>query len=227
MASALVVTCSGCQTRYQVPPVLAGKKIRCKNCGGVSQVPAGGAAKVIAAREAPASPKATEAEPSAAASPLGPQAPRSEEWGAITAYTVIREKDKPRCPHCAHDMEEGEIVCLNCGYNTMTRERLPNRVLEPVTGWDYALWLLPGILCALLSLYFLFSVQAVFTHFPYVATADFIYYTQDNKAIPCYVSIFWLTIAYFCGKFAVKRLILNPHPPEVEKHLHKQEEEED
>jgi len=33
-------TCSGCGTRYKIPDGAAGKKVRCKKCGQVSQIPA-------------------------------------------------------------------------------------------------------------------------------------------------------------------------------------------
>ena len=216
MPAALLVVCSGCQTRYQVPPVLAGKKIRCKNCGGVIPVPR------VAATAKPVA-KATP-KPQTADAP----APKAEEWGQITAYEVITEKDKPRCPHCAHDMDEGEIVCLNCGYNTMTRERLPAQVLEPVTGSDYFMWLLPGIICAVLALFSLFMLQSIFTRFPYLEFLDWMYFDRlENKAIPSYMAIFFIMDIWGLSYFAVKRLILNPHPPDVVKHLEKTEDDDE
>lgn len=234
MAGPIQVVCSGCQTKYQVPPVLAGKKIRCKSCGGAIAVPGVAAkAKAAAAKPAaaatPVAAKPAAGKPSAsAAAPAGTAAPgASEEWGQISAYEVIKEVDLPRCPHCAHDMEEGEIVCLNCGYNTITRERLPNKVLEPVTGGDYFMWLLPGIVCVVFALLFLVLAQSIFTQVPYLSFLDDLgfYYSSENKAIPSYLAVFFAFDIWGLGYFAFRRLVLNPHPPDKEKKLDKQAEE--
>lgn len=222
MAGTLNVTCGKCGTKYQVPPVLAGKSIRCKNCS---------ATIAVARAAAPATAKpVAKGKPVAAAKPAAPAAApassQSEEWGAISAYGVIKEKDNPRCPHCAHDMEEGEIVCLNCGYNTLTRERLPQRILEPVTGMDYFWWLLPGIAAFLFMLVNILFAQSIFTRVPEFEFLEWMYFHPlENKAIPVYMAIFFAFDIFGLGYFCVRRLILNPHPPEKEMHLENEKEE--
>src|SRR5579871_2485680 len=39
MAGTIVITCPDCEKQTKVPDNLAGKKVRCKNCGGVIPVP--------------------------------------------------------------------------------------------------------------------------------------------------------------------------------------------
>ncbi len=231
MAGPINVVCGGCQTKYQVPPVLAGKKIRCKNCSATIAIPS--AAKAVAkpiakpTAKAVAKPIAAKPSPAEAAGLIKP-AEKPEEWGKITGYDVIHEKDLPRCPHCAHDMDEGEIVCLNCGYNTLTRERLDNKVLEATTGGDYFLWLLPGIICLILALFFLFMAQSIFTRFPaldFLDSIDF-YYSNTNKGVPVYLAVFFAFDIWGLGYFSFRRLVLNPHPPDQIKKREKPEDDE-
>ena len=54
-----------------------------------------------------------------------------------------------RCPQCAADMEEGDIICLNCGYNTQTRVRTHTIKTYETTAFDWVIWLTPGVLCAI------------------------------------------------------------------------------
>src|SRR5260370_29167221 len=47
-------------------------------------------------------------------------------------------------------MESREaVVCLHCGYNTVTRQQGRTRKVEDQTAGVWFLWLLPGILCVL------------------------------------------------------------------------------
>jgi DNA-directed RNA polymerase subunit RPC12/RpoP len=144
-----------------------------------------------------------------------------EEWGAIKAYPVDSVKDAPRCPFCAHELEEeDQIVCLNCGYNLLTRERLEPRVLEPVTGGDQFMWLLPGILCLLGVLAAVgFGVCVWLPNTVLDWGLDWKEWVQDGEFIKVYLSVILLFAIFFLGRFAVKRLILHPHPPDKEKHL--------
>ena len=44
---------------------------------------------------------------------------------------------------------EDAVVCLNCGYNTQTREQFQTRKVHDLGGGEHFIWLLPGIACAL------------------------------------------------------------------------------
>src|SRR5262245_25667428 len=144
-----------------------------------------------------------------------------EEWGVIKSYPVGAIKDAPRCPFCAGDLEEeDQVICLHCGYNLLTRERLESRILEPVTGGDQFMYLLPGILCALGAL--LCAGFAVCLWLPSSVLdwgPDWKAWVQDGEFLKIYTSVGLGFAIFFLGRFALKRLVLHPHPPEKEMHM--------
>src|SRR5262245_16137731 len=113
MAGELKVTCGQCRKVMQVPEVLAGKRIKCRGCSSTLMVPK------------PAPPKAA-----AAAAPLKP----GEVFEKAVAYGVEKLDEQVRCAFCANDLEDGQVVCLKCGYNMQTRERHGVRVLHKHDG---------------------------------------------------------------------------------------------
>lgn len=197
----------------QAPESIQGKKIKCKGCG-----------EVFAALPVPAKTKAEppNAKPAASGADKAKGKGNEEEWGVVKAYGVTSEDLSPRCPFCAAELEDDQqVVCLECGYNLQTRERLQEKILEPVTGGDYFLWLLPGILCALFGLFFfgLVILGVVFLIAPPEG------YEGDSwfRMSIIYGAVFNGFIAFFTIRGAIKRLILNPHPPDKEKVLKKDE----
>jgi len=204
MAATVTITCPECDKQIKAPAGVLGKKIRCKSCGHVFL------AQPAAARARPAGKPASPAKPKAGARP----APDEEE--DANPYGVADLQLAPRCPNCAADMDAEDVVCLNCGYNTVTREQFRPKKVRDVTGLDVFLWLLPGILCVL-------GILALIT-------LDVVYCLMiDDWVEPeAWTSVFaslgvkiWLVIPtlftmYFLGRFAVKRLLINNSPPEVE-----------
>lgn len=210
MASTIPVICTHCHKESVGPPELAGKKVRCKSCRKIFTVSKPQAPKAKAAATIK---KAVEEE---IPSVLAIQEPE-DEGHAARPYAVTDLDLTPRCPHCANEMEEGDIICLHCGYNTQTRERFQTRKTIEHTGFDWTLWLLPGILCVITVL--------IFTGFIIFAWLKFDDYYDDNKNewwvgvafgmfAKIYSTVISLFIIWFAGRFAVKRLILHPRPPE-------------
>jgi hypothetical protein len=133
-------------------------------------------------------------------------------------------------------MEEGQVICLACGYNTQTRVQARMRKTKDVTGGDKFKWLLPGILCALGVV--LLIGYCFFHHFalPPMVVDNWDKLVEEkggrNAAAGDEMSSgqgylfhgafeLWLFImaAFGCwslGRFAVRRLIFNNVPPEVE-----------
>lgn len=199
MAATIVISCPKCKKSVKAPAAVQGRRVRCKGCNTVFQATVAGAAP----QKSP------------------PAAPTDEEWAEIKAYGIVVEKDLPRCPYCAWELESSEaVVCLNCGYNLRTRQRLTEKILEPVTVGDYILWLLPGIACALAVLFFGAVIVILWTGTP---DLSFMYmgWTQRYKWARVYGTVLAATIIWVTGAFAIRRLILNPHPPEREKKLRK------
>jgi DNA-directed RNA polymerase subunit RPC12/RpoP len=180
----------------QVPEILAGKRIRCRGCGTT----------VTVAQRA--------AVPAHQAHP-------EDDW---EPYTITKEEDKPRCPYCANDVESDQTICLQCGYNLKTREHQKTLVLHPHSGMDYFLWLSPGILSALVALAAIGMIILAWLKQP-IFGAWFYEWFQDWRWGRVYLTAFMGIITWLTGKFAFKRLVLNPHPPEVEKHAHEIDEE--
>ncbi len=192
MATAISVSCPQCDKKMKVPADARGKKVRCKGCQHVFVVPA----------------------PSAKAAKPGGKPVDDESDGKPYGITTLDLT--PRCPHCANEMEEGDRVCLHCGYDVITREFHRTRKLYDTTGFDVFLWLLPGILSALgvlgligLDIWYCMSIRDLVGDEWY----DFI----ASQACQMWFVIISLFGMFHLGKFAVKRLILHYKPPEVEK----------
>lgn len=201
MAGTIAISCPKCEKQINAPAELEGKKIRCKECRHVFTVKAPPRAK--AAR--PAKP--------------APAAPADDDESK-NPYGVRDMEFLPRCPYCAKEMESEEaIICLHCGYNTRTRERIPFKKTYETTGGDRFVWLLPGILCALGVLWMIGNIVIFWTLFP---KWEFEYEVNWWSIFFALWARIWFSVAcvfigFFFGKFAVQRLILNPTPPEKEK----------
>jgi len=205
MPGELKVTCGQCKKVMQVPEVLAGKRIKCRGCSGTLMVPKPATAKAAAVV--------------AAAKP-------GELYEQAVAYGIEALDEQLRCAFCANDLEDGQIVCLKCGYNMQTREKHDVRVLHKHTTGDYFLWHLPGALCVLLTLFCIFGIVVVWTDF--LDLGDF--FTENVQrwrwgAVYATAILSW--IIYLAGRFAIKRLFYHPHPPEVEKHAHDEHRDDD
>lgn len=187
----------------QVPEVLAGKRIRCRGCNATLTVP-----KAI--------PKAEPVKSAVASGEIFEQA---------TAYGIKPLDETVRCAFCANDLEEGQVVCLKCGYNMQTRERHGVKVLHVQSGGDYFLWHLPAGLCVLVIMLCIAAIVIIWTGTPDLGSLG--EWVQQWRWGAVYSTFFLAFIIYISGRFAVKRHIYNPHPPEVEKHAHEQHRDDD
>jgi hypothetical protein len=228
MAGMMVITCPGCNKQFKGPTALEGRKVRCKVCGQVFEV---SKAAAVEDEESPVLAVAVEEEepkPAKPAKPVKPAKPKGkpvppgkggdhhEEEGS-TPYAVTHLDLSPRCPHCAADMEEGAILCLHCGYNTQTRQHFETRRTLEHTGAEKVLWILPAVVCIILVLCLLGFIIFVWVQFPGLE--------KENKEAwwvvivyglfaRIYSTVFSLAIMWTAGKFAFKRLVLHPTPPE-------------
>ena len=111
--------CPTCGKSYRWKPEMAGRSAKC-GCGGKLVVPAerpappsNGAAAATASKVAPPAPApapqaAAQARPSLLSPrPVKPAAPAG-----------------PACPWCSKPLAEGAVLCVNCGYNLKTKQRL-------------------------------------------------------------------------------------------------------
>jgi hypothetical protein len=221
MASTITITCPECDKTLRAPREVLGKKIRCKECGATFSARAARAAEDLEDDEDRPAPKPKKAP---AAKPVATKAkqdkPKGEE-DEDSPYGVTSEYLGPRCPSCANAMEEGDRICLHCGYDTETRVQSRTRKVRHVSGGDLFLWLLPGIALAILTLglltgqtlYIIFIVRETFGE----AWYDFV----GSLGMKVWTSVVVLFICYFTGRFAIIRLCIENSPPEVEEHFKK------
>jgi hypothetical protein len=213
MASTITITCPECDKQIKAPPEVVGKKIRCKSCGHA----------FVAKADRPPPAGGKPAKPGAKApAKVKPAKPEAEDEGDANPYGVTNLDLAPRCPECANEMEsETAVICLYCGYNTETRERARTRKVRDVTGGDRFAWLLPGILCVLLTLFLLsWGITTVVNYFTIDWAARFGENAKYAKQGGACCAIWWNVLmiwgAYKAGRFAVKRLIQHPTPPDRE-----------
>jgi hypothetical protein len=102
---AVTFTCPHCEKRIKGREELVGRKVRCPGCQQSFVAQAGGNGSAAAAKPKPAPAKAPAPEP--VEDPL---------------YGMEGIDTRARCPNCAELMVgEEAIVCIHCGYNTLTR----------------------------------------------------------------------------------------------------------
>jgi hypothetical protein len=213
MADTVTVACPECDKKIKVAEETLGKKIRCKECDEVFVAKAPG--KKAPAKSA-AKPAAKPAKPVKEEKPAAAKKQTDDDDDG-NPYGVTTESLGARCPHCAGEMEEDAIICLECGYNTRSREMGKTRKVKDVTGGDVFLWLLPGILCVLgviglITWDILYCVNA--DDWFDGAWYEFLAHLSI-KMWMCIISVFFM---FFLARFAVKRLIFDNSPPEREYH---------
>jgi DNA-directed RNA polymerase subunit RPC12/RpoP len=213
MADTLDIACSECKKEMKVPADLAGRTIRCKACGHAFVVKAAGkpakAAKAAAAK-APA-PKA--AAPKGGAPKPPAQKVYSESEADPNPYVVTDLDLTPRCPYCTNEMEESDIVCLNCGYNTETRIRAATKKTVENTGLDWFLWYLTPALC-IFTIFALIGFDLWICLYLKAAVENEWYWFVAYGGVRLWIVIFSLFFMFFCARFAIKRFIFHPRPPE-------------
>jgi hypothetical protein len=207
MASAIVVACPACQKQIKAPPEIQGKKVRCKGCGQIFPVP-GNTPAASAGQPQAAAPK-----PAAAARPIDEDDEGPQHYGVIKDESPL-----PRCPHCAKEMESAEaVICLNCGYNTRSRQRVETKKTYETTQGDRVSWLLPGFLCIggifvliLLDLFYCLLYPSLVK-----GSDDWEWTASGGFRVWAVVGSIFVGVAL--GRFAYQRLVLQPEPPEIVK----------
>jgi DNA-directed RNA polymerase subunit RPC12/RpoP len=212
MAATISIVCPECSKEIQAPADFAGKKVRCKGCGHAFRAepapPRGAVAR------APAVKSGRKATP-----PVAPIMADDDDDGDGNPYLVSTNEKSSRCPECANEMDGPDaIICLHCGYNTVTREKLAIRKVNDVTSQDRFLWLLPGIVCAAV-VFFLIVFDILYCVFVRPgADSGWVVGLFGYGAIKMWVCIGTVFIMFFAGRYAYLRLLVNPDPPEVERH---------
>lgn len=229
MAATIHIVCPKCGKQVKAMADVLGKKVRCKYCQAAF-VARKGDDKAAPSRPPTEEKKKGKRPPAPSANqgklPAGNAADKPDRYKLDdddddpNPYHLEDVSLAPRCPDCANEIEEGQVICLICGYNLRTRMKAKTRKVYDQTFKDYFIWLLPGIACALavftiigFNVWYLWKIN------------DVINWDNDPwylgmwtiKGIMLWVVIMSLGLIWLAGKFAVRRLILHPRPPEIEK----------
>lgn len=217
MATTVTIACPECEKQIKAPEAVLGKKIRCKACGHAF------AAQAMREKAKPAGkgkPPARQKPPAKATTkPKAPPKPADDDEDDDNPYTLTHEELGHRCPFCANEVEEGDTICLHCGYNLVTRQRHLTRKVHDTTGADIFLWLLPAILCVI-AIFMLITIDLLYCVLigRIVDTSVWWGYALAHKSVKIWLVIVSMYAIWAAGKFAIRRLIYHYKPPEVEKH---------
>jgi hypothetical protein len=229
MATPILIVCPECGKQVKAAENVLGKKVRCKFCQAAFVATKAGAktpGHSSTERENKGKSRPHTERGNEKKQPAGKAAAKPAKHSLDDAedddpnpYRLVDVSLAPRCPDCANEIEEGQVICLHCGYNLRTREKAKTRKVYDQTFADYFFWLLPGIACALVvfsligfNVWYLLKINDLIGE-----EAEWYLYVWRSGHIKLWVVIISLFIMWHTGKFAVKRLILNPRPPEIEK----------
>ncbi len=118
----IAVACS-CGQKFAARDELAGKTVKCPKCQKPLKIP-GGASAAAASGGATAGARAPQRTPqagqSAPAKPVGGISDLLDEAG----FSAPKPHAGPRCPACDAPMQPGAVLCVECGFNTQSGQRL-------------------------------------------------------------------------------------------------------
>lgn len=204
-----VITCPECEKQFKGKGDLQGKKIRCPFCKEPFTVP-------VADEEEPA-PKPAAKKPApkpAAKTPASKAMAGDDEDDNPNPYGITKLDLAPRCPNCANEMESEEaVVCLYCGYNTLTRTWGKTEKIIAMTGSEHFMWLLPGLACVLTIVLLIVFLITYCLVVPYYSQGEW-YEFSDHESMHMWFSAIMLSGMWALGYFAFNRLVLNPKPPD-------------
>ena len=208
-SSSPIITCPKCEKQFKGKGNLAGKKIRCPFCKEPFTVPE--------TEEEPASKPAAK-KPAAKPAAKAPAAKKSmaddDDDDNPNPYGVTKLDLAPRCPNCANEMQSEEaVICLFCGYNTLTRTWGKTEKVIAMTGSEHFLWLLPGLICVTTILLLIVFLIVYCLVLPYYSQGQW-YEFSDHESMHMWFSAIFLSVMWGLGYFAFSRLVLNPKPPD-------------
>jgi predicted Zn finger-like uncharacterized protein len=205
MAVSMVISCPECKKKFKGKEGLEGKTVRCPSCKH-SFVVQGMAQDKGDATKTPAA-------------PAPGMKTRKVEWTEedenSNPYGITDLDITPRCPYCTKPMESAKaVICLHCGYNTMTREMGLVKKTIAHSKQEHFLWLLPGLLCAF-GIFLLINANIyICLYVPELLDRDSWVVMFDHESIRLWSVIFSLFIMWAMGFFTYRRLVLHPMPPE-------------
>jgi DNA-directed RNA polymerase subunit RPC12/RpoP len=201
------IDCPKCRQTFRSSDEVKDTRIKCPLCGVAFVV------KKFASDDE--TPKVHE-EPEGPNNPTQQTKPEVEEEDA-NPYGVKTVTLAARCPNCANEMVNATaIVCVYCGYNTQTRSLGKTKRVVQQTGVDTFKWLMPGFLCVA-GVFVLVLLQVVYVVYlgpSYRIEEGVLWGLLFNEPVYLWLTMILVGVIWGIGRFAFKRLILEPTPPE-------------
>jgi hypothetical protein len=224
--AAVVVTCPECEKRFKPKGDKQGKRIKCPFCEAPFVVPM---AKQVKAKPDPK--KAAKGKPEeetsiplemtpeekAAAEAKAAEEKRAaynEEFDDKAAYDVHHIELVPRCPNCTAEMGPHDIICLECGYNTLTREWGKTEKVIGLTLGRQLKYLAPALGAATFLLASVIGLVYFAILVPY-DVGDGMLYWLNSEAIRMWGSVIFLGWLFGSGTYCIKYFIEKPKPDDI------------
>jgi len=115
------VACPGCSKGYRWTDDMVGKTVSCKNCDTRFEVPAQpGQGIDLSSRQ-----------DDIYELDLG-----EDEAHPNDPEPLAAPANEGHCPSCNNNINEGAVICMNCGFNLRDGEKVQTQVIAPVAGLD-------------------------------------------------------------------------------------------
>jgi DNA-directed RNA polymerase subunit RPC12/RpoP len=225
MASTFVIACPDCSKQIKVSEEVIGKKIRCKECGGI--FPVKKPKETVAAKNAPAK-KDGKAKPQDADQTKKKTAAElnEDDDDGKNPYALAKDEDGvARCPNCVQELESPDaLICLHCGFNMVTRKRLEVQAVHEASGAEKFQWLLPGILAAIGVVTLLTLSIILMVNTKDLMRGGLFHDLENGKDVwvikpGCFMLFNGMISGFVCyhlGRIAYRRLVVDNKPPERE-----------
>ena len=217
--AAPIITCPACTKKFKGKEGIEGKKIKCPLCATPFVVPLAGGQ--IKARHPEAKNSGGIQLKEQDATPANMQAQQRVSWDAEddnhNPYDLGEFDERVRCPNCANLMEDNKaVVCLFCGYNTLTREWGQTVKAMQVTGSQHLVHLLPGFFFLFMLILFMVGILFFCLELPPLVQGTWARYF-DHESVRMWIIMIALAFMWAFGMLAFRRLVLFPKPKEIEK----------
>ena len=212
MPDGSIVACPECKKKFKPKSDVSGKKIQCPFCREPFVVPA--AKEKSSGKSASAGAKETAAGKQAAATAAA-SAPANDDYDeSPDPYGVKTIKIVPRCPNCTAKMGEHDIICLKCGYNTVTRVWGKTEKTLGITPGQHFVYLLPALGSTLFAFVSVIGLLIYYVMVPSWVADTWMEFV-DSEAIRMWTTVMFLFLLWMAGVFGYQYFIVKPKPDEI------------
>jgi hypothetical protein len=221
MAAVPIITCPECEKKFKPKADMSGKKMKCPFCEEAFVVPHSKEAKAKAEKSKPdgkpGKGKAGEAKDAPAVVAAAPEPAAGAGEDGDDPYGVKHVDLVPRCPNCTHEMGQHEIICLACGYNTLTRQWGKTTIAIGVSGKRQFMHLLPALGSTAFVLLSVIGLMFFYSFIPVIVAGHEWWEWLDSEAVRMLSTIcIFFPLFWMAGVFCFYRFIQKPIPDEIE-----------